>query len=192
MSGKRTPAEVLADSRRRVSRLKRAKVLETVEAMVSSDHPVTFAAVAKTAGVSNWLVYADGVREHIQAARDKQTARVQRGRAVGTPASTGGLKTDLELARQEVASLRTERDKLKGALQRQLGQQLDQVAAGDLIARINELTQQNERLIAERDALERENAQLEAKLAETEEDLGAARTSLRRMIHSENTASDTE
>ncbi|MFP3119390.1 DUF6262 family protein [Streptomyces sp. Iso 434] len=186
MSGKRTPAEVLADSRRRDSRLKRAKVLETVEAMVSSDQPVTFAAVAETAGVSNWLVYADGVREHIQTARDKQTARVQRGRAAGTTASADGLKTDLELARQEVASLRTERDKLKGALQRQLGQQLDQVAVGDLIARINELTQQNERLIAERDTLERANAELEAKLAEMEEDLGAARTSLRRMIQVEN------
>lgn len=186
MSGKRTPAEVLADSRRRDSRLKRAKVLETVEAMVSSDQPVTFAAVAKTAGVSNWLVYADGVREHIQTARDKQTARVQRGRPGGTAASADGLKTDLELARQEISSLRTERDKLKGALQRQLGQQLDQVAAGDLIARINELTQQNERLIAERDALERERSDLEARLAETEEDLGAARTSLRRMIRAEN------
>ncbi|MFJ2812627.1 DUF6262 family protein [Streptomyces sp. NPDC087294] len=186
MSGKRTPTEVLVDSRRRDSRLKRAKVLETVEAMVSSDQPVTFAAVAKIAGVSNWLVYADGVREHIQTARDKQAARVQRGRPVGTAASANGLKTDLELARQEIALLRIERGKLKGALQRQLGQQLDQVAAGDLIARINELTQQNERLVAERDVLERTNAELEAKLAEAEEDLGAARTSLRRMIRSEN------
>ncbi|MBL3805911.1 DUF6262 family protein [Streptomyces sp. BRB081] len=186
MSGKRTPAEVLADSRRRDSRLKRAKVFETVEAMVSSDQPVTFAAVAKTAGVSNWLVYADGVREHIQTARDKQTARVQRSRPGGTAASADGLKTDLELARQEISSLRTERDKLKGALQRQFGQQLDQVAAGDLITRINELTQQNERLIAERDALERERGDLEARLAETEENLGAARTSLRRMIRAEN------
>ncbi|WP_406296512.1 DUF6262 family protein [Embleya sp. NBC_00888] len=186
MSGKRTPAEVLADSRRRDSHRKRARVLETVEAMASSDQPVTFAAVAKIAGVSNWLVYADGVREHIQTARDRQAARVQRGRPAGTVAGAAGLKTDLELARQEISSLRTERDKLKGALQRQLGQQLDQVAAGDLIARINELTQQNERLIAERDALERERAEFEAKLAETEEDLGAARTSLRRMIRSEN------
>ncbi|UCM88455.1 DUF6262 family protein [Streptomyces marincola] len=187
MSVKRTPAEVLVDSRRRDSRRKRAKVLETVDAMVSSDQPVTFAAVAKTAGVSNWLVYADGVREHIQTARDKQAARVQRGRLAGTAVSASGLKTDLELARQEIALLRAERDKLKGALQRQLGQQLDQVAAGDLIARINELTQQNQRLIAERDALEREKAELEAKLAETEEDLGATRTSLRRMIRAENT-----
>jgi chromosome segregation ATPase len=187
VSGKRTPAEVLADSRRRDSRLKRAKVLETVEAMVSSDQPVTFAGVAKTAGVSNWLVYADGVREHIQSARDKQATRVQRGRSAGTAASADGLKTDLELARQEIASLRTERDKFKGALQRQLGQQLDQVAAGDLIVRINELTQQNERLVAERDNLERQNAALEAKLAETEDDLGAARASLRRVIRAENT-----
>lgn len=50
---------------------------------------------------------------------------------------------------------------------------------------INELTRQNEQLIT-RDALERENTELEAKLAEAEEDLGAARTSLRRMIRAEN------
>ncbi|WP_063767208.1 hypothetical protein [Streptomyces hygroscopicus] len=82
MSGKRTSAEVLVDSRRRDRRLKRAKVLETAEAMVGSNQPVTFAAVAKTAGVSNWLVRADA-HEHLQTARDKQAARVQRGRPVG-------------------------------------------------------------------------------------------------------------
>ncbi|MFI2263187.1 hypothetical protein OHU45_33690 [Streptomyces tubercidicus] len=47
------------------------------------------------------------------------------------------------------------------------------------------MTRQNEQLIT-RDALERENTELEAKLAEAEEDLGAARTSLRRMIRAEN------
>ncbi|MFF3787605.1 hypothetical protein [Streptomyces sp. NPDC001933] len=95
------------------------------------------------------------------------------------------MKTDLELARQEFASLRTERDKLKGD-QRQLGHQLAQVAVGDLSARINGLTHQSERLIAERGTLERTNAELEAKLTEAEEELGAARTSLRRMIRFEN------
>ncbi|MFF5212267.1 hypothetical protein [Streptosporangium sp. NPDC000396] len=40
-----------------------------------------------------------------------------------------GLKTDLELARQEIAALRGERNKLKEALRRQLGQQLDRLAS---------------------------------------------------------------
>ncbi|MFJ9448400.1 hypothetical protein ACIRRH_42335 [Kitasatospora sp. NPDC101235] len=43
-------------------------------------------------------------------------------------------------------------------------------------------------MITERDALERKNAALEGQLAEAEEDLARARTSLRRMIRAENTA----
>ncbi|WP_406341291.1 DUF6262 family protein [Streptomyces sp. NBC_01578] len=135
MNAKRTPAEVLAESRRRDSRLKRAKVLETIEEMTGRGDPVTFAAVAKAARVSNWLVYAGGVREHIEAARSQQAARDLRNRTTGTSASTTGLKTDLALARQEITSLRTDRDKLTDALRRQLGQQLDQAPSQDLITR---------------------------------------------------------
>ncbi|MET8412997.1 DUF6262 family protein [Streptomyces sp. NPDC005195] len=191
MTTKRLPAEVLAEARRKDSHLKRTKVLAVVDGMAARGEPVTFAAVAKAAGVSNWLVYAEGVREHIQSIRDKQDAQDQRGPSYST-SGTAALKTDLELSRQEISSLRTERDKLKSSLQRQLGQQLDHVAAGDVIARIDELTRQNECLVTERDALEREKAELEAKLAETEDDLGAARTSLRRMIRSENSAPNVE
>jgi hypothetical protein len=97
------------------------------------------------------------------------------------------LKTDPELARQEITALRGERNKLKDALRRQLGQQLDQAAAGDSVAHVDELTRQNQQLTTERDALKRENTELAEKLEETEEDLGAARTSLREMIRRDNT-----
>ncbi|PJJ03472.1 hypothetical protein BX264_3856 [Streptomyces sp. 2333.5] len=186
MTDKRVPAQVLAESRRRDSQVKRAKVLAVVDDMAARGEAVTFAAVAKAAGVSNWLVYAEGMREHIEAARNRQAARPARHRS-GNVASTAGLKTDLELARQEIASLRADRDKLKAALQRQLGQQLDQVGTGDLVARVDELTRLNQELASERDALTRENTELTAKLEETEEDLAAARTSLREMIRRENT-----
>ncbi|MET7903376.1 DUF6262 family protein [Streptomyces sp. NPDC005355] len=187
MTGKRVPAQVLADSRRRDSRAKRTRVLAVVDAMASRGDPVTFAAVAKEAGVSNWLVYAEGVREHIETARSRQAASARRAGASGGAASTAALRTDLELARQEITALRSERDKLKEALRRQLGQQLDQVAAGDLVARIEELSRQNQDLTAERDALKRQKTNAEAKLEEAEEDLAAARTSLREMIRRENT-----
>ncbi|MFD9607531.1 hypothetical protein [Streptomyces sp. NPDC059970] len=65
------------------------------------------------------------------------------------------MKTDLALARQEITALREERDKLKDAVRRQLGQQLDQVGTGELAARIDELSRQNAELTAERDALTR-------------------------------------
>lgn len=186
MTAKRTPKEVLADSRRRDSREKRAKVLAVVDEMAARGDTVTFAAVAKAAEVSNWLVYAEGVREHIEAARKKQAGQPRREAQAGLSSSTASLQTDLELSRQQIATLRAERDQLKAALQRQLGQQLDQVGAADLVARVDELTRQHAELTAERDTLQRERVELEERLAETEEDLAAARSSLRRMIRAEN------
>jgi hypothetical protein len=44
-----------------------------VDEMKSRGDPITFLGVAKAARVSNWLVYAEGVREHIEAARKSQT-----------------------------------------------------------------------------------------------------------------------
>lgn len=64
MTVSRTSAEVLAESRRRDSRTKRQRVLAVVEQLLAQGVPVTFAAVARTAGVSKWLVYAGGVRAH--------------------------------------------------------------------------------------------------------------------------------
>ncbi|WP_328863944.1 DUF6262 family protein [Streptomyces virginiae] len=186
MSAKRKPSEVLADARRRDSRAKRAKVLAVVDEMAGRGDTVTFASVAKAAGVSNWLVYAEGVREHIEAARKKQASQPRRETRSGMSSSTASLRTDLELSKQQVAALRAERDQLKAALQRQLGQQLDQVGAADLVARVDELTRQHEELAAERDTLRREKTELAERLTETEEDLAAARSSLRRMIRTEN------
>ncbi|MFC9181562.1 DUF6262 family protein [Streptomyces globisporus] len=189
MTAKRKPSEVLADSRRRDSREKRAKVLAVVDAMAARGDAVTFAAVAKAAGVSNWLVYAEGVREHIEVARKKQEGQPRRQAQAGRSASAASLATDLELSKQQVTALRAERDQLKAALQRQLGQQLDQVGAADLVARVDELTRQHAELTAERDILQRQKVELGERLAEAEDDLAAARSSLRRMIRSENSES---
>jgi len=186
MTVPRTPAEVLAESRRRDSRTKRQRVLAVVEQLLSQGDPVTFAAVARIAGVSNWLVYADGVREHIEKARAQQASRPARDRQSGGTASTASLRTDLELSRTEIRALREERDKLRAALQRSLGQQLDQVTTKDLVARIDELTSHNHVLSTQLQQVQQENVRLQQRLQETEDDLAAARTSLRRMIRDES------
>ena len=59
--------QALHDARRRDSESKRNHVRKTLESMVLARDTVTFASVARRARVSTWLVYADGVREHIQA-----------------------------------------------------------------------------------------------------------------------------
>ncbi|MGW6394146.1 DUF6262 family protein [Streptomyces sp. NPDC055103] len=190
MTGKRTPSEVLAASRRKDSREKRAKVLAVVNEMAARGETVTFAGVAKTARVSNWLVYAEGVREHIEAARKKQEGQPRRTARAGHTASAASLQTDLELSRQQVTALRAERDQLKAALQRQLGQQLDQVGTADLVARVDELTRQNDELMIETTRLRQEKTELEDSLREAEEDLAATRSSLRRMVRAENVGPD--
>ncbi|MFE1331796.1 hypothetical protein [Streptomyces microflavus] len=107
--------------------------------------------------MSNWLVHAEGVGEHIEAARKKQVCQPRRETQSGLSSSTASLRTDLELPKQQVAALPGERDKLKTALQRQLGQQLDQVGGG-------RVTRQYEVLTTERDTLRREKAGLEERL----------------------------
>ncbi|MCT9107602.1 DUF6262 family protein [Streptomyces mirabilis] len=190
MTVSRTPAEALAESRRRDSRTKRQRVLAVVDQLLAQGDPVTFAAVARTAGVSNWLVYADGVREHIDKARAQQASRPARDRQSGGTASTASVRTDLELSRTEIRTLREERDKLKAALQRSLGQQLDQAATKDLVARIDELTSHNHELSTQLQQVRQDNTQLSRRLEEAEDDLAAARTSLRRMIRDESRTSD--
>ncbi|MGW1761538.1 DUF6262 family protein [Streptomyces mirabilis] len=186
MTVSRTPAEVLAESRRRDSRTKRQRVLAVVDQLLAQGDPVTFAAVARTAGVSNWLVYADGVREHIDKARAQQASHPARDRQSAGTASTASLRTDLELSRTEIRTLREERDRLKAALQRSLGQQLDQAATKDLVARIDELTSHNHELSTQLQQVRQDNSQLQQRLEEAEDDLAAARTSLRRMIRDES------
>jgi hypothetical protein len=132
------------------------------------------------------LVYADGVREHIDQARKQQAGRKIRGRQRGLQRSTVSLQTDLELARADNARLRTERDRLKNAVQRGLGHQLNHLAAKDLVTRVDDLTQANQQLITELSRLRTDNERLSRCLTETQDDLAAARVSLRRMIRSQN------
>ena len=148
--------------------------------------PVTFAAVARAANVSTWLVYADSVREHIDAARQRQATQPARDQRTGLSASAASLRTDLALARQEITDLRAERDKLRGNLQKQPGRQLNALTHRELVDRIDELTRDNQRLNDLNRQLTTDNQQLAQQVTDLEDDLAAARTSLRRMIRDTN------
>jgi hypothetical protein len=179
MSQSRTPADVLREARQRDSRDKRGKVLAVIEELLEANEPVTFTTVARAAGVSSWLVYADGVREHIEVARKRQAEPP--GSAPGRVAPAG-LRIEMELVREENSRLRQECARLKAVVQRNLGQELDRLGTADLTARVDELVGDNQQLNRDlAQALERVRA-LEAQLAETQDDLTAVRGSLRRMI----------
>ncbi|MEU0414697.1 DUF6262 family protein [Streptomyces griseorubiginosus] len=185
MSEPRTPAQVLCEARQKDSRDKRARVLSVVEQLIADDEPVTFTGVARAANVSHWLVYADGVREHIEAARRRQ-GRAAANRARAGAKEPAGWKLEKQLLREDNRRLREEVDRLKGAVRRSLGQQLDQFGAADLGTRVDELTVENQDLQAERDRALAQVKELTEQLSESQDDLAAARASLRRMIRTEN------
>jgi len=179
--GARRRTEALQAARQRDSHTKRAHVRSTIEKMLLAGDPVTFTAVARTARVSTWLVYADGMREHIQAAI-RQQADQPANHAPDDPASMVSLRTDLALARDEITRLRAHNDKLRLNAQRLLGRQLDQIDQGELLARVDALAAENRRLTEKLQQSAQEKSVLAHRNIELEEDIAAARTALRRMI----------
>jgi hypothetical protein len=179
-------AEAMIAARRRDSHERRSRVTHAIEAMLANGTPITFTAVARQARVSTWLVHADGVREAIEQARDRQRSEPVTPPSPGRAASQASLHTDLALAREEIKRLRAQVEQLRGKLRLSLGTQLDNLTKNDLVARVDELVDHNIRLLAETDQLRGSNDLLTARIAELEDDLAAARTSLRRMIRAEN------
>ncbi|MCX4462488.1 DUF6262 family protein [Streptomyces sp. NBC_01728] len=187
MSESRTPAQVLRKARQKDSRDKRARVLSVVDQLVTDDEPVTFTGVARAANVSHWLVYAEGVREHIEAARRRQGRAAANG-ARASAKEPAGWKLEKQLLQEDNRRLRQEVERLKGAVRRSLGQQLDQFGAADLGTRVDELTAEHQLLQAERDDALAQVKGLTEQLNEVQDDLAGARESLRRMIRAENSA----
>jgi len=183
----------LKAARAKDSNDKRRRVLQTVKAMESAGQPITAAAVATAASVSTWLVYADGIREHLDAARARQrqavdvAAPLAAGPRTGQqPVTAAGLRTDLAVARHEIHRLRTDLDKLRGRLRLQLGAEIEQPDRAELIARVAALEAANRQFLAERDASAAQAETAQRRAEQLEDELTAARESLRRVIRATN------
>jgi hypothetical protein len=180
----------LRAARAKDSQLKRQRVMDAVHALESADAPITAAAVASAAGVSTWLVHAPGVREHLQAARRRQAEHAptpQPGPTLqGPPATPDSLRTDLAVAHQEIRRLRAERDQLRTRLRLHLGAEIEGPDRAELIARVTTLETVNRQLATERDARTTEAEHAQRRIRELDDDLTAARQSLRQVIRSTN------
>ncbi len=180
---------VLKAARSKDSQLKRQRALAALETLEATGASITFTAVAKAAEVSTWLVYAEGIREHIDAARSRQAhhsgdpAPAPSAKHTTTPAS---LRTDLAIARDQIKTLRAERDKLQQRLRLHLGAEIEGPDRAHLTARVAELEALNRRLVAERDARMIDGDAAKRRVAEIEDELNAARESLRRVIKAQN------
>jgi chromosome segregation ATPase len=184
----------LKAARAKDSNDKRRRVLQTMTTMETDGQPITAASVAAAAGVSTWLVYADGIREHLDAARTRQRQATDDDPAVATgtrtghqpPATAASLRADLAVARHEIHRLRTDLDKLRGRLRLQLGAEIEQPDRGELIARVVALETANRQYLAERDARTSEVDTARRRAEQLENELSAARESLRRVIRETN------
>jgi hypothetical protein len=180
----------LKAARAKDSNDKRRRVRQTLKTMETAGQPITAAAVAAAAGVSTWLVYADGIREHLDAARQRQAtddAPPAAGSLTGgQPVTAAGLRTDLAVARHEIHRLRTDLDKLRGRLRLQLGAEIEQPDRAELIARVAALEAANRQFLTERDASAAQADTAQRRAEQLEDELTAARESLRRVIRDTN------
>ena len=182
----------LKAARARDSQDKRRRALAAIETLAAAGTTVTFAGVAKTAGVSSWLVYSDGIRQHVDAARRRQADHGTTVTAPSAPvegkhrATPAGLRADLALARDEIRRLRAETDKLRTRLRLQLGAEIEGPDRAQLIARVADLEAVNRQLVAERVNRNSETDAARRRVSELEDELTAVRESLRRVIRTEN------
>ena len=117
-------------------------------------------------------------------ARARSRARGPAGsRRAGHQAS---LRTELAVARDEIRRLRAEHDKLRARLRLQLGAEIDGPDRAELIARVASLEASSRQLATERDARAAEASHAQRRTRELEDDLAAARESLRRAIRQAN------
>ncbi|MHB1818178.1 MAG: hypothetical protein ACYCO9_09115 [Streptosporangiaceae bacterium] len=98
------------------------------------------------------------------------------------PAGAGSLP----LARQQIRRLRADNEKLRGRLRLQLGAEIEGPDRAELIARVASLQAAARQLTAERDARAAEISHAQRRVRELEDDLTAARQSLRRAIRQAN------
>jgi chromosome segregation ATPase len=184
-------AQAMLAARAKDSQDKRQRALTAVQALEAAGTPVTATTVAAAAGVSTWLAYADGVREHVEAARRRQAepGHVPGPAAPqvrGEPVTQASLRTDLAVARDKIRQLRAERDKLRGRLRLQLGAEIEGPDRAELIARAAALETASRQIAAERDARAAEAGHAQRRIRELEDELTAARESLRRVIRQAN------
>lgn len=170
---------------------KRRRALDAIHTLETAGTPITAAAVAQAAAVSTWLVYTHGLREHLDAARRRQTPSPSSPPRTTAPAdqaplTPASLNTDLALARAEIRRLRADNDKLRHRLRLQLGAEIDAPDPTELITRLAELESLTRQLLAEREARAAEANHAQHRIHELEDDLTAARESLRRVIKDHN------
>lgn len=154
--------------RKQDSKAKRQAVLATVDAMERTQTPITVAEVGRRAGVSPWLVRQEPLMEAVRRAQARLASEhVQSSR----DSTTGSLRVERDLLRQENQRLRHEIDRHRKRTSELLGDQIDGTDAHSQSVRIQELTDHYT-------ALSRQTGEAIQRLHQTQQQLEALSTDL--------------
>ena len=171
-----------ADSQRR-----REAVLKAIAAHTKAGQSITTAGIARSAGVSTWLIYnvpdlLDAVRS---AAAQSHTKDDAGGISTGSAPTINGLHNEMSLLNGRLTKATAERDQLKKALKTKLGAQLELETTGELKTRIGLLERSLERARLDLEDSQSRNSLLRDDLENAQDELRAARR-INQMLIKEN------
>ena len=180
----------LRRARRHDSQAKRQQAADAIRLLESSGEPITFPAVARRAGVSVSLLYADpDLASHIAAARDRQR-QTGHDRAWKLPVRSliteQSLRADLANAREQTSRLAQEVAVLRGRLERQLGTEADVARGKATSPLLDQLEQRAAELESDNVQLHRQVSQLQTDNRELADTLDAARAMNRQRMNELN------
>jgi len=179
-------SDALARVRRRDSQAKRARAAEALRAMLETGEVITFAGLARRAGVSVSLLYADReLAAKVAEGRDRQR-QAGSDRAWRLPARSlvteQSLRTELANAKEQVRQLHEEAALLRQRLARSLGTEAD-IARGRATAPLlDQLEDRAAELEADNVVMRRRVSELEAEVREANDSLESARVANRDLM----------
>lgn len=176
----------LGRARRRDSRLKRQRAADVVHALEQTGELITFPAVARRAGVSVSLLYADAeLATRIATARDRQQQAGHRQTwqlPVRSLVTEQSLRADLANSKEDVRHLSEEVALLRERLAHQLGANADTARGWNANPFLADLEQRATELEADNHQLRRGASQHEEQTRDLTEALRAARTTNRDLM----------
>ena len=178
----------LQRARRREGQTKRSRALAALQAMTEAGEAIGFPAVARRAGVSVSLLYADrDLLARIADARDRQAGAERAARLPTRSLVTeASLRTGLANAKEQNRHLSEELAVLRDRLARELGADADHFRGRPTHPALDMLEERAADLETDNARLRQQVGQLEADASELADNLDAAREMNRELMNEIN------
>jgi uncharacterized coiled-coil protein SlyX len=188
-------SQALKRARRLDSKVKRRQASQALQAMIDAGEPISFPAVARRAGVSVSLLYADAeLAGRLTEARSRQR-QAGRERVWRLPprslVTEQSLRVDLANTKDQVRRLTEELTVLRGRLAHELGADADAASGRVTSPLLDELQERLGDLEVDNAELRQRVAELEHALRETTDTLDAARAMNRELMSELNRSPQT-